>query len=185
VATTQGRPLSPADEYRIVDDDGRDVLTDEVGELLARGPCTLRGYYRAEEYNAHTFTPDGFLRTGDLARITKEGNLVVEGRIKDVVNRGGEKVGAAELEEQIEAHPRVRSAAVVAAPDAALGEKICAFLVTHEPVGLGELRAFLTGRGLAAFKLPDRVEHLPELPRTEIGKVDKKELRRRLAEGAG
>src|SRR5262249_23164639 len=141
VAHTQGRPLSPADEYRVVDEDGADVAVGEPGELLARGPCTLRGYYRAETYNTTAFTADGYLRTGNMVRITAEGNVVVEGRIKDVINRGGEKVGAAELEGQVEAHPGVRAAAAVAAPDATLGEKICVFVVPRgRPVELADLR---------------------------------------------
>ncbi len=178
VATTQGRPLAAADEYRVVDEDGRDLPPGQVGELLVRGPCTLRGYYRAEEYNREAFTPDGFLRTGDLVRISEEGNLTVEGRIKDVINRGGEKVGSAEVEDHVATHPAVRSCAVVAVPDPTLGEKICVFVVPGaQPVGLDELRTFLTGRGLAAYKLPDRLELVGDLPRTSVGKIDKKRLR--------
>ncbi|WP_165914468.1 AMP-binding protein [Streptomyces sp. AcE210] len=87
VLTTQGRPLSPDDEFRIVDVDGMDVPEGEAGELLARGPYTPRGYYRASDHNAHSFTADGYLRTGDLARRTPDGNLVVTGRISDVPRR--------------------------------------------------------------------------------------------------
>jgi 2,3-dihydroxybenzoate-AMP ligase len=177
VAHTQGRPMSPADEYRVVDSGGHDLPPGEVGELLARGPMTLRGYYRADEYNARAFTPDGYLRTGDLVRMTPAGNLVVEGRIKDVINRGGEKIGAEELEEYIESHPAVRSAAVVAVPDETLGEKIHAFIVQAGPIDLSGLRAFLTEQGIAGFKLPDRLETVPSLPQTTVGKIDKKQLR--------
>jgi 2,3-dihydroxybenzoate-AMP ligase len=178
VAHTQGRPLADADEYLVVDDAGRVLPAGEVGELLVRGPCTLRGYYRAEDYNREAFSPDGFLRTGDLVRIDDAGRLAVQGRIKDVVNRGGEKVGAAELEEHVVSHPALRSCAVVAIPDPTLGEKICAFVVPRgEPVGLDDLRAYLTERGLAAYKLPDRLEVVDDLPRTSVGKVDKISLR--------
>jgi 2,3-dihydroxybenzoate-AMP ligase len=184
VAHTQGRPLAAADEYRVVDERGRDVPPGELGELLVRGPCTLRGYYRAPEYNRTAFTPDGFLRTGDLVRITGAGNLVVAGRSKDVINRGGEKIGAAELEEHVAAHPRVRGCAVVPVPDPTLGEKTCAFVVPRgEPVGLAELREFLTGRGLAGYKLPDRIAYLDTLPRTNLGKIDKQALRELAAAG--
>ncbi|MEU8031838.1 AMP-binding protein, partial [Streptomyces sp. NPDC049099] len=89
VLTTQGRPLSPDDEIRIVDTDGRDVPDGEPGELLARGPYTLRGYYRASDHNARAFTPDGYFRTGFLARRTPAGNLVVTGRLKDALRRTG------------------------------------------------------------------------------------------------
>jgi 2,3-dihydroxybenzoate-AMP ligase len=145
----------------------------------------VRGYYRAEDYNARTFTSDGFYRTGDLIRMTDDGNIVVEGRIKDVVNRGGEKVSAAEVEEHLRAHPKVRDAAVVAMPDPALGEKCCAFVVAPtEPVPtLAELREFLAGRGLAEFKLPDRLVLTDDLPHTAVGKVHKAALLRGLAVG--
>jgi 2,3-dihydroxybenzoate-AMP ligase len=177
-ATTQGRPLSAADELRIVGADGHDVPAGAVGELLCRGPYTLRGYYRAEEHNARAFTPDGFFRTGDLARFTASGALQVTGRVKDVVNRGGEKVSAEEVEEQLLRHPAVCRVAVVAVPDAALGEKTCAVVVPRDgrPT-LRELRAYLTALGLAAYKLPDRLEYADALPYTPVGKVDKRALR--------
>jgi len=181
VAHTQGLPICTADEYRVVDESGRDLPRGEVGELLVRGPCTLRGYYRADSYNLSAFTPDGFLRTGDLVHLTEAGNLVVSGRIKDVINRGGEKIGASELEEHVETHPAVRSCAVVAIPDATLGEKICAFVVATAPVELDQLRAYLTGRGLAGYKLPDRLEQIDQLPRTSVGKIDKKLLREKVS----
>lgn len=174
---TEGRPLSPADELRVVDDAGRSVPLGEVGELVTQGPCTLRGYYRAPEYNAQAFTPDGLLRTGDLVRFTRDGDLVVTGRIKDVVNRGGEKVPTGEVEDHLRAHPRVHDVAVLAAPDAGLGEKTCAALVpAGPPPSLVELRGFLADRGLADFKQPDLVEYVDSLPRTPIGKVDKRAL---------
>jgi 2,3-dihydroxybenzoate-AMP ligase len=176
-ATTQGRPMCAADEYRVVGDDDQDVPAGEVGHLLARGPCTLRGYYAVPEHNATVFTADGYLRTGDLARITPEGHLAVAGRVKDVVNRGGEKVSADEIEAHLVAHPRVRRAAVVAVPDRSLGEKSCAVIVAGEPAPtLAELKEFLAGRGLAEFKLPDRLEVVESLPHTNVGKVDKRAL---------
>ncbi len=177
---TEGHPLSELDELRVVDPDGRDVPAGEVGELLTRGPCTLRGYYRAGEYNARVFTPDGFLRTGDLVRLTARGDLEVEGRLRDVVNRGGEKVPTEEVEEHLRAHPAVREVTLVAVPDRVLGEKSCAFVVplaAAAPPALSELRAFLTGRGLAAYKLPDRLVVVDALPYTPVGKVHKAALR--------
>jgi 2,3-dihydroxybenzoate-AMP ligase len=177
-ATTQGRPLNDADEIRVVDEQDRDVAPGRVGELLARGPSVLRGYYRAPEHNAHAFTADGFLRTGDLVRTTPEGRLVATGRIKDVVNRGGEKVPVEEVEHHLRQHPAVRDAAVVAVPDRLMGEKTCAFVTAAgEPPALGTLRRFLAERGLADYKLPDRVEHVAALPLTGTGKVDKVALR--------
>jgi 2,3-dihydroxybenzoate-AMP ligase len=179
VCSSQGRPLAEADELRVVDDLGRDVPPGEVGELLARGPYTLRGYYNAAEDNERAFTADGYLRTGDLVRITGEGNLVVEGRRKDVVNRGGEKVSPAEVEEHLRAHPAVSEAAVVPVPDRVLGEKSCAWIVPRgDGPSLGDVRAFLIDRGVADFKLPDRIEIAASLPRSAVGKIDKRELAR-------
>ena len=130
--TTQGRPLSPADEIRIVEPDGADAAAGAVGELWCRGPYTIRGYFRAPERNREAFTADGFYRTGDLVRLDPSGNLVVEGRIKDLINRGGEKINAEEIEAHLIAHPAVSAAAVVAMPDAILGEKACAYLALKD-----------------------------------------------------
>jgi 2,3-dihydroxybenzoate-AMP ligase len=177
--TTEGRPLSPADEIRILDEDGAPVAPGEVGELVVQGPYTIRGYYRAEEYNRTAFTADGFYRTGDLVRLAAEGNLVIEGRVKDVVNRGGEKVPTGEVESHLRTHPGVREAAVVAVPDRTLGEKSCAFVTARRtpPPTLAELREHLSVAGLADYKLPDRLEVVETLPYTGVGKVDKAALR--------
>jgi mycobactin salicyl-AMP ligase len=180
--TTQGRPLAAADEVRIVDGAGADVAPGEVGELWTRGPYTLRGYYRAAGHDATAFSPDGYYRSGDLVRRTPSGNLVVEGRIKDVVNRGGENVSAGELEEHLLAHPAVAQAAVVAAPDEQVGESVRAVVVLVPGTGLTlrEIKAFLRERGLARFMLPDLLTVVDALPLTPVGKIDKRELRRRL-----
>jgi 2,3-dihydroxybenzoate-AMP ligase len=151
--------------------------------LLTRGPYTLRGYYKADAHNAVSFTPDGFFRSGDLVRITPEGNMVVEGRIKDIINRGGEKVSAEELEDHLLAHPNIRRAAVVEMPDEVLGEKTCAFVVPGEArPDLNVVRAFLRERGLADYKLPDRLEVIETLPYTSVGKINKARLREVLAQ---
>ncbi|RFA28583.1 2,3-dihydroxybenzoate-AMP ligase [Alkalilimnicola ehrlichii] len=181
VATTQGRPMSPLDELRIVDAEGKDVGPGEEGELLVRGPYTLRGYYRAAEHNADAFSPEGFYRTGDRVQLTPAGDLIVTGRIKDVVNRGGECIAAAEIEQHLLAHPRIRQAAIVPVPDKLLGERIGAAIVSAGlPPTLAELREFLAARGLAAFKLPERLEVLATMPVTAVGKIDKKQIIRAL-----
>lgn len=178
ICTTQGRPLCPADEIRVVDESGADVAPGAEGELLTRGPYTLRGYYRAPEHNSRAFTPDGYYRSGDLVRQLPSGHLVVSGRIKDVINRGGENISCDELEEHLLAHPAVRHAAAVGLPDPGLGEKVCAVLVvTGEMPGLAEIKEFLTGRGLATYKLPDVLRRADTLPVTAVGKIDKKALR--------
>jgi 2,3-dihydroxybenzoate-AMP ligase len=177
VLGTQGRPLSPGDEIRIVGDTGADLPSGCTGELFARGPYTLRGYYRAPEHNARAFTEDGFYRTGDLALLTATGELVIEGRLKDVIIRGGNKISAAEVEEHILAHPAVDRVAVVPLPDPYLGERICAYVrPTGEPPTLAALREALQNRGIADYKLPDRLEIVSDLPLTGLGKVDKKVL---------
>ncbi|MFI1202603.1 (2,3-dihydroxybenzoyl)adenylate synthase [Streptomyces sp. NPDC020883] len=187
VTRTQGRPLSPDDEIRLVDGRGRDVPEGRIGLLLVRGPYTLRGYYRAEEHNARDFTEDGFFVTGDLASRTPTGELVIRGRVKDVINRGGEKVSAEEVEGHLLAHPDIRDVGVVAAPDALLGERTCAFVVFRDGPQEGafaRLTDFLHGRGLAEYKIPDRWEAVEELPRTGVGKADKAGLRARAARSA-
>ncbi|HWH01972.1 MAG TPA: AMP-binding protein [Pilimelia sp.] len=177
VLNTQGRPMSPADEVRIVDPDGADVPPGEVGELLTRGPYTLRGYYRAAAHNARAFTADGFYRTGDLVRATPSGHLVVTGRAKDVINRGGEKISAVEVEGHLLAHPDVLDAALVGMPDPMLGERGCAYVVPRTPgLTLAAVNDFLRTRGLADYKLPDRLEVIERLPGTGVGKVDKNAL---------
>lgn len=183
VVETQGRPVSPDDEVRIVDEDGREVPPGEVGELLARGPYTIRGYYRAPEHNRVAFTPDGFYRTGDLVRRHPGGNLVVEGRRKDLINRGGEKISAEEVENLILAHPAVLNAAVVAIPDEVLGERACACVVLRPgaDLGLEELQRFLVeDRRIARFKVPERLEVRDRLPTTAVGKIAKARLREEL-----
>ncbi|MFW2372412.1 MAG: AMP-binding enzyme, partial [Gammaproteobacteria bacterium] len=175
-----------ADEIRIVDTEDNDLANGQVGELLTRGPYTIRGYFRAAEYNKRTFTNDGFYRTGDIVRKTDQGYLVVEGRIKDQINRGGEKISAAEVENQLMVHESIHDVAIVAMPDPYLGEKSCAFIiisdhVTSQPKA-AELRAFLCHRGLADYKLPDRFEFYQELPKTSFGKVNKQALRDILAD---
>ncbi|MEU8108479.1 AMP-binding protein [Nonomuraea muscovyensis] len=182
-ATSQGTPLCAADELKIVDDSDMELPAGQVGHLIARGPCTLRGYYDVPEHNATAFTADGFLRTGDLARFDEAGRLVVEGRAKSVINRGGEKVSAEEVESHLTAHPAVRAATVVPVPDATLGEKTCAFVVAdgRAAPSLAELKEFLSERGLAEFKLPDRLETIDALPLTGVGKVDRRALAERVA----
>ncbi|TMR94958.1 (2,3-dihydroxybenzoyl)adenylate synthase [Nonomuraea basaltis] len=180
ICTTQGRPMCPEDEVLLVDELDRPVPDGEPGSLLTRGPYTPRGYYRAPEQNARAFTPDGWYRSGDICRRDPHGNLIVEGRDKDMINRGGEKISAEEVENLLYRLDAVAQVAVVAMPDLVLGERICAYIV-GEQVSLEELRAALTEAGVAAYKLPDRVVHCAELPTTKIGKIDKKALREDIA----
>jgi 2,3-dihydroxybenzoate-AMP ligase len=180
---TQGRPVSAADEVRIVDDHGNEVAPGAVGELTTRGPYTIRGYYKSADYNRHAFTADGFYRTGDMVRLHPSGNLVVEGRKKDLINRGGEKISAEEIENLILSHEHIHMAAVVAMPDAVMGERSCAF-VTLKPgrsLTLDQLIGFLQDKQIARFKLPERLEVVEALPLSGMGKVSKKDLREMIA----
>ena len=181
---TAGRPVCEDDEVLIVDDDRNPVPDGEVGELLVRGPYTLRGYYNVPDYNARTFTPDGFYCSGDLMRRHPSGNFIVEGRKKDLINRGGEKISAEEVENLILSHPAVLNVACVPMPDPVLGERMCAFVIPKpgRTVTLGELTSFLSGRGLAKFKLPERLELTDDLPLSKFGKVAKNVLTKQVAE---
>lgn len=181
--TSSGRPVSPADEIRVVDEKGNDVADGVVGELICRGPYTIRGYYNAPDATRAAFTDDGFYRMGDAVRRIG-GNLYLEGRLKDIINRGGEKISCEEVENHLLAHPRINNACVVAMPDAVFGEKACAFVIPAERarLDLEEIKRFLLARGIAKFKLPERLEIVGEFPMSAAGKVLRRELRRIAAE---
>lgn len=183
IRETQGRPVSAADEIKIVDDNGEEVSPGVVGELITRGPYTIRGYYKSEEHNRQAFTADGFYRTGDMVRLHPTGNLVVEGRRKDLINRGGEKISAEEIENLIISHENIHMAAVVAMPDPVMGERCCAFVLLKpgSSLTLDQLSEFLHGKRIAKFKLPERLEILDSFPLTGMGKVSKKDLRELIA----
>jgi 2,3-dihydroxybenzoate-AMP ligase len=175
---TVGRPVSPDDEVRILDNDGKDVPLGEVGELCCRGPYTLRGYFGVPEYNARVFTRDGFYRSGDLMRQHPSGNYIVEGRKKDLINRGGEKISAEEIENIILSHPAVKDVACIPVADPDLGERMCACVLLRDgaAINFDELKTFLLSKEIAKYKLPERLEILPELPLSNVGKVSKAKL---------
>lgn len=185
VVETQGRPMCVDDEIEIVEENGSPAGVGAMGELLTQGPYTLRGYYRAPEANATSFTADGMFRTGDVVRLHPSGNFVVEGRIKDIINRGGEKISAEEVENLIYSIEGVAQVAAVAMPDEKLGERVCLFVVPRagfEAPTLGVVRKEMIKAGMATFKLPEHVEAVVELPLTNVGKVDKRALRERLSQ---
>ncbi len=175
------------DEMVIVDPSTLAALpAGETGMLAFRGPSTIAKYLHAPERDREAFTPDGHLLTGDLARIIDhEGSPYVslEGRIKDVISRGGEKISTEEVEKLLRQHPAVIDAAVVATPDARLGERACAYLTLTDPAApldLESIQAHFAALGVAKFKWPERLEILDALPRTPTYKIDKAELRRRV-----
>lgn len=184
IISTQGRPISDADELRIVDDDERPVAPGVPGHLQTRGPYTIRGYHNAPEANARAFTADGFYRTGDIVQQREDGYLVVHGRAHDHINRGGEKVSAEEIEGHLLGHPAIHDAIVVAVPDAYMGERACAYVIAKgEDIPTApQLKRWMRERGVAGFKVPDQVVFVQAFPETGVGKISRKDLRALLRE---
>ncbi|WP_434460993.1 (2,3-dihydroxybenzoyl)adenylate synthase [Serratia plymuthica] len=180
ILTTQGCPMSPDDELWVADDEGNPLPVGQTGRLMTRGPYTFRGYYQSPEHNAAAFDKDGFYCSGDLISLTEDGYVKVEGRQKDQINRGGEKIAAEEIENLLLRHPEVINAALVSMPDELMGEKSCAFIIAASALKPVALRRHLRAEGVAEFKLPDRFIQVDTLPLTPVGKVDKKRLRQRL-----
>jgi non-ribosomal peptide synthetase component E (peptide arylation enzyme) len=179
-----GRPVCSQDEIRIVEPETETPVPDgSEGEALFRGPYTISGYYKSEQNNAEKFTADGFYRSGDLMSsrvIDGKRYYFFRGRLKDVVDRGGEKINAEELENVINRNPLVLASAVVGMPDATYGERVCAYIVPKQQgvsIGVQELLQFPEAEGLAKFKWPERVEIIPEFPLTASGKLSKAILR--------
>lgn len=173
VTRTVGRPLENAYEIRLVDDDENDVPAGEVGEFWGRGPNLFAGYYGQPELTKDKFHPDGWFKTGDLFKKNEDGNYVFVGRKDDVINRGGQKIDPLEIEMKLAPHPGIDSVAIVGIPDSRLGERSCAFVVPKpgHSVSLDEISEFLTGLGVARYKIPERLELVDVLPRNISGKL--------------
>jgi 2,3-dihydroxybenzoate-AMP ligase len=179
---SSGTPVCELDEIKVLDDDGNEVADGQTGELVVRGPYTINGYYNAPEKNAEAFTADGFYRMGDIVR--KHGRYVyTEGRRKDLINRGGEKISCDEVENLIFGLPQVKEVSLVAMPDPVFGEKACACVVLKPGTRLAfdELIAHLRAQRIASFKLPERLEVMPAFPVSPVGKILKRELRELVA----
>jgi len=186
---TQGCSGCADDEIRLLEPESEQPVPEgQAGELCFRGPSSLTGYFASPEANAQSFTSDGFYRTGDLVtahRVDGVQHYAFEGRLRDNVNRGGEKIGCEEVEGHVSQHPAVSDAKLVAMPDPFYGEKACIFIIPRpgmQAPGVKELGQFLVGRGLAKYKCPERVEVVDEFPLTRVGKVDKPTMKRRIAE---
>ncbi len=179
---SSGAPVCDDDEIKVLDEFGNEVPDGEAGELAARGPYTIRSYFNAPEVNRTAFTADGFYLLGDIVR--KEGRYVfAEGRKKDFINRGGEKICCEEIENLILQHPKVMQTSLVAMPDEIFGEKACAFVRPQpgETLGFDELIQFMRTRKIASFKLPERLELLGAFPVSPVGKILKRDLREMIA----
>ncbi|MGE3744831.1 MAG: AMP-binding protein [Sphingomonadaceae bacterium] len=189
IAGSVGNSISPYDEIRLVEPDSeRDVEPGEIGELIVRGPSVTRGYYNSPERNAEAFTSDGYYRSGDLLSwriIDGKRYLAFEGRVKDVIDRGGEKINASEVERLLNEHPKITATMCVGMPDPAFGERMCAFVVLaegHASIGLREVTDHLEKLGVAKFKFPERVEIVPGFPIAVSGKPSKPMLREMITE---
>jgi 2,3-dihydroxybenzoate-AMP ligase len=180
---SSGAPVCDEDEIMVIDDAGSEVADGEAGELVTRGPYTIRGYYNAPDKNSDAFLPGGWYRMGDVVR--RRGRYVyTEGRRKDMINRGGEKISCEEIENLILGHPSVKSAVLVGMPDPVFGEKACACVVTlpGKTLVFADLVAFLREKQIASFKLPERLELFRELPVSPVGKILKRQLRETVVE---
>ncbi|MFD7956112.1 class I adenylate-forming enzyme family protein [Streptomyces ardesiacus] len=168
--------LVPRSELRIVDADGREVATGEVGEAFSRGPGLMLGYWRDSEQTTEALTPDGWYRTKDLVRMDEDGFVYVVGRLSDMIIRGGSNVSPAEVERALREHPDVRDATVVGLPDPIYGQAVAAAVVTEDGAVLDpdRLRRDL-GEQLAAYKVPTRLVRVDRLPNNATtGKVDRR-----------
>jgi cyclohexanecarboxylate-CoA ligase len=176
VFETDGRAL-PGSEVRVVDDKKCALPADTVGNLQARGITHFVGYLKKPQLNS--IDADGWFDTGDLARMDRDGYIRIVGRTKDVIIRGGENIPVAEVENLIYRHPKVAECAVVAMPDARLGERGCAYVTpkANAALDLAELTRFLGEQGMAKPYWPERLELVAEMPRTPSGKIQKFKLR--------
>ncbi|MEE8395309.1 MAG: fatty acid--CoA ligase family protein [bacterium] len=170
-------------EVLIVDGEGNEVPPGQSGRICGRGPHCNGGYFN-DRAATDSCWQGGFFDTGDLGRIDPDGFLVLEGRVKDVIIRGGQNISAGEVEAILAGHPAIVEAAVVPMADEEMGERACAFVVAVEgrQLSLGDVVAFMKGQGVAAFMIPERLELIREMPTNSAGKVDKSLLGTRVAE---
>ena len=186
---TQGISGCPYDEIVLLKPESEEpVLPGEMGELCFRGPSSLTGFFQSPQANQSAFTADGYYRTGDMMTAHEVEGVVCytfEGRLRDNINRGGEKIGCEEVEGFVNQHPHVADAKLVAMPDPFYGEKGCIFIIPRAGLkapGVQELAAFLTGLGLAKYKCPERIEITDSFPVTRVGKLDKPALKKTIAD---
>ncbi|RLI28073.1 MAG: hypothetical protein DRO46_04555 [Candidatus Hecatellales archaeon] len=182
-----GKPTSPYDRVRLVDPEtGREVQVGQPGELQVKGPRVVKGYYGDPNRTRENFTEDGYYRSGDLLYRDQAGYFYFAGRLRDIINRGGLKVGAEEVEGYVTLHPGVKEAAAVGMPDPELGERICVFIVPEEgvkPPSLEEIRRHMERLEVAKYKWPERLEIVDKLPKSMLGKIQRWKLKEQLKKG--
>jgi non-ribosomal peptide synthetase component E (peptide arylation enzyme) len=177
---TVGRPTCPHDIYKVVDGEGRELPSNTPGELLIKGPGVFTGYYKNPAENEKVFDKEGFFRTGDVATIDEKGYITLTGRIKEMINRGGESISAVEIEQLISEHPGISFVAVIPMPDPEMGERVCAYIQPKKGTKLGfdNVISFLKARKASVLHLPERIEFVEAMPFTKAEKVDKRALRK-------
>jgi 2,3-dihydroxybenzoate-AMP ligase len=183
ICTTVGRPTCPYDTYQVIDPKGKTLPLGAEGELVLKGPGVFTGYYNNPEENKKVFTKEGFFRTGDLARINEKGYITLTGRIKEMINRGGESISATEIERLITRHPGVAAVAVIPMPDPLMGERVCAYIQPKVGARLTfeEIISFLKGQKASVLQLPERIEFIDAMPYTGVQKTDKRSLQEDIA----
>jgi 2,3-dihydroxybenzoate-AMP ligase len=182
--TTVGRPTCPYDSYKVVDRNGKELPTSTPGELLIKGPGVFTGYYKNPEENEKMFDKDGYFKTGDVAKIDENGNVTLVGRIKEMINRGGESISAVEIEKLIADHPDVVLVAVVPMPDPEMGERVCAYIQPRPGAELTfeNIISFLKNRKASVIHFPERIEFIDAMPFTKAEKIDKRVLKEDIEE---
>jgi len=175
---TVGRPTCPYDIYKVIDSNGQQLPQNVSGELLIKGPGIFTGYYNAPDENKRVFDKDGFFRTGDMAKIDEAGNIALTGRMKEMINRGGESISATEIEKLISDHPDIALVAVIPMPDPEMGEKACAYIQSKSEAELNfeKVISFLKDRKASVLHFPERIEFVDAIPLTKTGKLNKRVL---------
>jgi non-ribosomal peptide synthetase component E (peptide arylation enzyme) len=183
ICGTVGRPTCPRDVYKVVDPEGNTLPPNTQGELLLKGPSVFAGYYKNPAENALVFDADGFFKTGDLAVIDEAGYIRLTGRLKEMINRGGESISATTIESLISRHPDVAVVAVVPMPDPLMGERVCAYIqpVAGCTLTFEAVITFLRGEKAAVQQLPERIEFVEAMPYTAAQKLNKTALKEDIA----
>lgn len=183
ICATVGRPTCPYDTYKVIDKDGKALPPGEQGELVLKGPGVFTGYYNNPEENKAVFTKEGFFRTGDIAKIDEKGYVTITGRIKEMINRGGESISATEIERLITRHPDVAAVAVIPMPDPLMGERVCAYVQPKAGARLSfeGIISFLREQRASVLQLPERIEFIDAMPYTGAQKTDKRFLQEDIA----